>query len=83
MKELSEAQRLRNAKAERASAIARQGRAAARMQSKAVQSELAAGKVDVWRAMGPAAWAESEWVMEDGNPIVLAPWQMALAMSVR
>ena len=41
------------------------------------------GKVDVWRAMGPAAWAESEWVMEDGNPIVLAPWQMALAMSVR
>jgi phage terminase large subunit-like protein len=32
-----------------------------------------------WRALGPVAWAESDygWLAEDGQPIELAPWQRA------
>ena len=33
-----------------------------------------------WRAAGPARWAEHKygWIMPDGRPITLAPWQRAV-----
>lgn len=38
--------------------------------------------VTAWRAMGPAAWAESPhgWIVEGGQPIQLAAWQRAVLL---
>jgi len=35
--------------------------------------------IEQWREMGPVRWAEHRmgWLMEDGKPIVLEPWQRA------
>lgn len=39
--------------------------------------------IERWRKRGPAWWAEHEfgWIMEDGRPITLLPWQKAVLSS--
>jgi len=36
--------------------------------------------VEEWRNLGPARWAEHKfgWLLEDGTPVVLEPWQRAV-----
>lgn len=36
--------------------------------------------IERWRAIGPGAWAESEfgWIGQNGQPVKLAPWQRAV-----